>query len=167
MINLFTRGPSFILFSIYIAFVLEIVPIGDVLSYIRPSWLMLVLIFWIQMFPGRVGLGSVFVTGLLFDVLQDSLLGLHASALLLVAYLHLLLNKQVKVFSSIQQILLIFVYSLIYLLTLRLVEGFFSQETTPGLSFLLPAIVNALIWPWMYLVMEAIAVRLNIHDFNT
>ena len=73
-------------------------PLPDFLSPVRPAWATLVVIYWIMMWPGRFGIGSAWLIGLLVDVLQGDTLGQHALALTVVAYITLRFHLQIRIF---------------------------------------------------------------------
>ena len=70
--------------------VLAVMPLpGSVppeLGYLRPDWVVMVLIYWIIALPHRVGIVTAWGTGLIVDVLLGSLLGQHALAYIVIAY---------------------------------------------------------------------------------
>ena len=97
---------------------------GDWLSILRPSWLMMTILFWIQAAPNRFGVWFAFFCGFLLDLLNDQLFGAYSLALVLVAYIHLFFHRQRSAFSKFQESLLVMVYTLIYLLVLRQINNF-------------------------------------------
>lgn len=64
-----------------------------------PDFLALTLTFWIIHQPQRVGVGVAFTLGLLLDVHQGSLLGQHALAYTVMAYLATLIHRRVLWFG--------------------------------------------------------------------
>lgn len=166
MSGIFDRGFFFIGISLYVSFILHIIPMGEWLAFVRPSWTLLLLLFLSQVLPGRFGLFTSFCVGLLLDILLDTVLGLHALSLVLVVYLQLLVYRQIKIFSSIQQMAFVFLISFIYLSCLRMVSMFFLDSATMGLAYWLPALVNALIWPWFYILMSSFKNFIGIYESN-
>lgn len=166
MPGIFDRGFFFFGISLYVSFILNIMPMGDLLAYVRPSWTLLLLLFLSQVLPGRFGLFTSFCVGLLQDILLDTVLGLHALSLVSVIYLQLLVHRQIKIFSSIQQMAFVFLISFIYLSCLRIVSMFFLDSAAMGLAYWLPALVNALIWPWFYILMSSFKNFIGIYESN-
>ena len=77
---------------------LEVLPLPDAFTPFRPPWATLALIYWIMMWPRLFGLGSAWIIGLILDILQGSLLGQHAMALLVVGYLTIRFHLQIRIF---------------------------------------------------------------------
>ena len=71
-----------------VAMVLAIVHLPDSvpveLGYLRPEWVVLVLIYWVIALPRRVGILVAWSVGLIVDVLLGSLLGQHGIAFIIV-----------------------------------------------------------------------------------
>ena len=86
-----------IFLSFFIALVFSIVSLPDALpvelGYLRPQWVALVLIYWVIALPFRVGIVVAWVAGIALDVLLSSLLGQHALALIIVAYVRLVFTS--------------------------------------------------------------------------
>ena len=90
MIDLiFGRGFGAILGSVYVALILQIVPMGEWLGFLRPSWVLLIALFWSQAVPGRFGLWYAFFIGVILDVVLDQPLGMHAISLVIILYIQL------------------------------------------------------------------------------
>ncbi len=82
---------------------LTILPLPDWAQMLRPQWYTLVLIYWILALPQRVGVGVGWLTGILVDVITGTLLGQHALALALVAYIAHESHLRVRLFPLWQQ----------------------------------------------------------------
>ena len=89
------HGGTLILLTFAIAMLLTIIPLSDSFRALRPDWVALTLIFWCLALPYRVSVGSGFVAGLLLDVLTGTLLGQHALALSLIAYVCVRLHQRI------------------------------------------------------------------------
>lgn len=85
--------------SFFVAFLLVALPLPQVLSYWRPELVTMVLVFWVLNEPGKVGVWTAFVLGLLLDVLMATTFGVYPLVLAVVAYLTRLSYRWVKVFS--------------------------------------------------------------------
>ena len=149
------RSGWVIFLSFLIAFALTIMPLPGSVEMFRPHWVALVLIYWCLALPARVGVGYGWVCGLLLDVCLDTLLGQHALALALVAFLSLHLFLRVRVFPMWQQALSVFVLILLQSLIVLWVKGFIGES--PGfLNILAAAVTSMLIWPFVYFVLRRI-----------
>ncbi len=166
MNTLLPPGFWFVISSIYIACILAIFPLSDWLAAMRPVWILLMVIYWVRVLPSYLGLWFAFLVGFACDVLLNKTLGSHGLALVLVVYLQLLLQRQIQMFSTLQQVILVLVFSFIYLLTLRVVEMFFGYPVEINIVYWLPALINALLWPWFCFVMDGLKIRLGIYETN-
>jgi rod shape-determining protein MreD len=108
------HGGIFILLSFAVALVLTIVPLPAELRTLRPDWVGLTLIFWCLALPYRVSVGSGFMAGLLLDSLSGTLLGEHALALSLIAYLCVRLHQRIRVYPIWQQALTVMTFLLLH-----------------------------------------------------
>lgn len=118
-------------------------------GWFRPQWAVLVLLFWVMTAPEAVGMVSAWVAGLLVDSLTGSLLGQHALTYVLIAWAGLSLHQRLRMYSGVQQTLIVFLTVLgaevLAALLLRLARG-------QALSFamLWTPVVTALCWPLLY-----------------
>ena len=111
-----------------------------------PDWLALVLVFWCVHQPLRVGIGADFVLGLAMDVHQAGLLGLHALAYTVLAFLAIMIHRRLLWFSvpsQAMQVLPLFVAAQFLELVLQLLAG----GAFPGPSMFLAPLLQALLWP--------------------
>ena len=118
-------------------------------GWFRPQWAVLVLLFWVMTAPEAVGMVSAWVAGLLVDSLTGSLLGQHALTYVLIAWAGLSLHQRLRMYSVVQQALIVFLTVLgaevLAALLLRLARGqalSFAMIWTP--------VVTALFWPLVY-----------------
>jgi len=133
----------------------------DALRWIQPDWTAMVLLYWVMAVPTRVGMGTAWVLGLLFDSLTGQLLGLHALLLVMVAYVGLVLYERLRMYSLLQQALIV----LLTVLLARLVEAWVARVTagapwTP--LVLVPAATSALLWPPVFLALRRLRRALGI-----
>ncbi len=165
--SVFGRGASLMFATFYLAMLFSIVPLGDWLGYARPSWFLLIALFWAQEFPSRFGIKSAFVMGLCADVLFDQVLGLHAVVLVSLVYLQLLLNNRFRVMSTFQQVTRIVLFSFMYLLSILVLESFFASTAEKGVLYWLPVFVNALLWPWLHMILDGLKSRFQLYESNS
>ena len=67
--------------------ILTIMPMAAMLDPFRPYWVALVLVYWCLETQDFITLGTVFIIGLVLDLLTASLLGQHALSLVIMIYL--------------------------------------------------------------------------------
>ncbi len=93
--------------SVLVALLLGLLPLPDWLQPFRPYWLALVLAYWLIEEPERIGLGTVFVSGLAADLAFGGLLGEQALRLTVLAYIIQRFRSQLRYFPIPQQALAI------------------------------------------------------------
>ena len=132
------------------ALLMSILPLPDALQVWRPEWVMLVLIFWVMHAPSWVGLWFAFFMGILLDAFLVSPFGMHAFALVVVVYIARMTQRWSGVFSVRQTTALV----LLLILSGRLASYVVLSlrgEGPDDLSYFLPALASALIWPTVLL----------------
>jgi rod shape-determining protein MreD len=139
--------------SLSLALLLTLFPMPEWISASRPIWVLLVLIFWALILPGRVSITLAWVMGILLDVLNGSLLGEHALALTLVIYLAARLNNQLRMFSLFQQGMAILFMVLLYQFILFCIQGFLG-DLPGGWFYWLSAVTSMVLWPWVFIILR-------------
>ena len=161
-----TRGIWVVLLSFFGAFVLAIVSLPDFLpdylAYARPHWVALVLFYWIISLPHRFGLITAWTSGLLLDVLQGGLLGQQALAFLVIGYIAASLYQRMRMFSVWQQAIIIFASVLFAEIILYAID-FVSLGREFRYLYILPSVVSALLWPWVFLLLRFLRRRFNVY----
>jgi rod shape-determining protein MreD len=140
------RGYGVIILTFLVAYVLAVLPLPAWLQWGRPDWVALTLIYWCIALPQRVGIATGLVLGVGLDVLEGSLLGQNALALIVVALLSLILYQRLRVYSLWQQAGVVFLLVGINQLICQWVQNLEAISNLPRL-FLLPAFSSALLWP--------------------
>ncbi|MGH8729580.1 MAG: rod shape-determining protein MreD [Burkholderiales bacterium] len=151
-----TRPASvgFIVITLAIAMVLNVLPWSGVLIWLKPDFVALILLYWCVHAPRSVGFFSAFVLGLLMDVAMGRLLGEHALAYTVLAYLGVTLFRRVQMFGlgfQMLQVAPILLAPAIVILCLRL----FSGAEFPGIQFFAGALVGAALWPLLRNLLRA------------
>ncbi|MBD3897352.1 rod shape-determining protein MreD [Halomonas sp. ML-15] len=161
MVSIGISGTLLIWLSLLLALCLQVMPLADVWLIWRPDWLGLMLIYWCVVMPQRVGVLHGFVLGLLLDLIEGSPLGQNALTLSLLAFLCALVYQRLRAYSLLQQALLVFMLlGIVQLIEqwLRTIVGPFSMH----LAFLLPSLIGALLWPWLFTMFQMLRRRLGI-----
>lgn len=154
-------GSGVILMTFVFAFALSLWPLPDYLAAFRPNWLALVLCYWILETPGRIGLGVAFVLGLSADLVFGTLLGEQALRLSVIAFIVLRFRPRLRFFTLPQQALAILALLLndrVVVLMIRALSG----EGLPPATFWIAPCVGTLIWPWLYLLLDDVRLRLRM-----
>ena len=156
---LLMRGSWLILMSLCVCLALHYLPMGEALSFARPVWIAMFIIYWGHVTPGRFGIWLSFALGLYLDVLLTKPLGLHAFALVLLAFLCHVFHRRMRVFSTVQKMLVVAVFTGGYLLITHLLESFSLSGHIISMAYWTPILTSALVWPWFYLALDTLRRR--------
>ncbi|MCG8463943.1 MAG: rod shape-determining protein MreD [Xanthomonadales bacterium] len=144
-----------IFLSIAVAYLLSIMPLPYWLQPYWPYWLALVMTYWCLETNQLMGLGRAFLLGILLDLLAGTLLGQHGLSLLILVYLLGLFRNRIRFFPAWQQTLAV----LALLFNDRVVQLWVvmaSQGQFPGWQFWLAPVAGALLWPWLFLMLDSL-----------
>ncbi|WP_225639385.1 rod shape-determining protein MreD [Candidatus Profftia sp. (ex Adelges kitamiensis)] len=136
-----------------LAFILQIIPWPHALMILRPNWLALFLIYWVIEYPQYVNIGTGFMVGLIWDLILGSILGIHALAFSLLAYL---VAFKFQIFRNIP----LWQHSLLVVFLTAAVDViiFWGEFSILHVSFhpelFLNSIVNGVLWPWLSWLMR-------------
>jgi rod shape-determining protein MreD len=136
-----------------VALILTLLPMPDWTVWLRPSWVLLVLIYWLTVMPYRVNVGTAWFMGLCLDVLNGTLLGEHALAMTVVGFFAVRIHSRFRMFPLIQQGLFVFVFVLLYQFILYCIQGFLGDLPKTWLYWLSP-LTSMVLWPWVFVIMH-------------
>jgi rod shape-determining protein MreD len=148
--------------SIIVAMMLTILPLPDWAIWLRPQWVLLVMVYWCLALPERISVGIAWVIGLLLDVLLGTLLGQHALSLAVVAYFIVKFHPRIRLYPIWQKTLVVFMLSLIYSALLFWVQGLLGVLPNSW-QFWLPALTSALLWPWVFIILRDLRRKFNVY----
>jgi rod shape-determining protein MreD len=139
--------------AMMIALILTILPLPDLFSGLRPPWV-LMLILYLQFFlPDRFNMMILLLAGLLLDVLLFTVLGEHAFALSIVAWVANNKTRRFNFFSIWQQMALIGFLCFLYQMLIFITESFLGYQMS-----LLPlagsALLSLILWPWVRILAD-------------
>ena len=155
------RGGWVIFFTFVAAMILLMIPLPDWARLLWPEWVVMVLIYWCMALPERVGVGVGWFAGLMVDVAQGTLLGQHALAMALVAFLTIKLHQRIRVFPLGQQALTVLLLAMIYSIIMLWIRGLTGHAPTIW-SHLAPTLTTALFWPGLFLLMRFVRRRYQV-----
>jgi rod shape-determining protein MreD len=148
---LLPANPLFVWFTLILAFLLNLVPLGRVPA--MPDFVALVLVFWNVHQARRVGVGAAFLFGLMMDVHDGAVLGQHALAYSLLSFFAITIHRRLLWFtvpSQAVQILPLFFAAHAVSLAVRMIAG----GMFPGWSLVFAPLFEAMLWPvasWLLL----------------
>ena len=147
--------------SLALAMILRILPLPPTVFFYNPDWVLLFLIYWTMAVPERVGVGYAWCAGLFVDVLTGRMLGQHALAYSVVAFLAVKWHRPLRLYPLYQQILSVLLLSLLSQLLV-----FWTQDikaaSAIGFSYWLPSLVGAVVWPVILLALRHVRRRYRI-----
>ncbi|TFW24864.1 rod shape-determining protein MreD [Duganella callida] len=151
-------SPLFIAFSLFCAFLLNLLPWGHFVGV--PDFVALLLVFWGVHQPRKVGIGTAFVLGLLMDVHDSTLLGENALAYTLLSYCAIMLHRRMLWFPIWTQAAHVFPLLAMAQLV-QLIVRFFVSGKFPDWFYFVESAMAAVLWPltsWLLLAPQRRAV---------
>ncbi|PTC05789.1 rod shape-determining protein MreD [Vibrio mediterranei] len=155
MANSSFRSHLVISVSLIVALILQTIPWPGVLDFVRPSWLFLVLGYWVLALPHRVNVGTALIVGLTWDLLVGSTLGIRGMMMSIVIYIvalnflvlrNMALWQQATIMALISMLLEVFIFFGEYLI----------QDVTFNPMSLWSGLINCILWPWMFLLLRRV-----------
>jgi rod shape-determining protein MreD len=147
------QGRMVIFLSLMAALLLSIMPMPLWAQWGRPEWVAMVLLYWVMALPERVGIGIAGLAGLALDIVEGAPLGQNMFALGVLTYLVLILYQRLRMNNPLQQSAVIFVLVGLNQLLCHWVQTLIGTPS-PNLLFILPALVSAMIWPWLLIFLR-------------
>jgi len=144
--------------SVMVGLLALVLPLPAPLDELRPYLLALVLVYWALETPGGGGIAAAWLVGLLADVLAGTLLGEQALRLAVLVFLVQRFRAQLRFFPAWQQaaaVGLMLLNDLVLMLVLRGIAG----AGLPPLGVLLAPLLGTLLWPWVFLLLDALRLR--------
>lgn len=151
-------SPLFIGFSLFCAFLLNLLPWGGFIG--APDFVALVLVFWGLHQPRKVGIGVAFFMGLLMDVHDATLIGENALAYTLLSYFAIMMHRRVLWFPAMTQALHVFPL-LLLTQAIQMIIRFVISGKFPGWLYFIESAVSVLLWPvvtWILLAPQRRAI---------
>ncbi len=145
--------PGFIPVTLVGALLLNFLPWSGWALWLRPDFVALIVLYWCIEEPRKIGFLAAWCLGLLMDVAEGSLLGQHALAYSILAYVGIALHRRVQRFSMAPQVLHVILLLLLTDLVILLVRTLAGAEF-PGYRYFLGSFVGAALWPALSLLLK-------------
>lgn len=149
-------SPILVYGSLLFALLCQLFPWTGQGIVLRPDFMLVVLLYWLLRAPYLCNVGTAWLVGVLVDLATGSLLGQHALAFSLAAYIALSFQRRLVLFSRFQIAALAFsllVFTRFTVLILKLLAG----NDVPSWHYFWPAVTGILLWHVIKLVFGAIA----------
>ena len=152
---------SMLLCVFIVAMVLEIIPWPAGFQAFKPSWLVLVLTYWVLAIPNKISIGTAFAVGVMWDLILGSTLGVHALVLSIYAYLLAINYLILRNLSLWMQSLLVMLFVFAIRLTVFLIE-LLLHSATFNWQEIFGALISGILWPWVFLLLRKIRRQLGL-----
>lgn len=151
--------------TLFIGMILTLLPIPPWAVWMRPEWVLAILIAWMINAPHRAGIGLAWCVGLFMDLLTGTLLGQQALVFCITAYFVLKFQHWFAHVPILQQTVVVFLLVLFDLIIARCVLTLIQHNPVDWL-FWLPAVTTAIVWPIIGGVLYFFQTKLRIVDAN-
>jgi rod shape-determining protein MreD len=140
--------------SVVAALLLGLLPLPPMLQPLRPYWLALVLAYWLIEEPDRVGLGVVFLVGLVADLAFGTLLGEQALRLVVMGFILQRFRARLRFFPISQQSLAIGGLLFNDRIVAAAIHLTLGLKALPTMFWLAP-VAGMVLWPLVFLTLDA------------
>lgn len=134
-----------IFFSFLVVLLINLLPWQAAVADMAPDFVALFLVYWTMNQPRRVGVGVGFLLGILMDVGDGAVLGQHALAYSIIAFLTLWRQRQMAVAPFWQQAIGALALLLISQVTMQLVRAVLGASFV-GFGYFVGPFLAALLW---------------------
>jgi rod shape-determining protein MreD len=146
--------PWFVLLTLLLGLLANVVPVSGVALALKPDFLALVLLYWCIREPRLISVGIAWCLGLVMDVADATVFGQHALAYAVLAYGAEYFRRRVLRFPLWQQaaqvaMLLLFCTGLVLLV--RVVGG----APMPRWTYIAGPLIGALLWPVVTVLLQS------------
>jgi rod shape-determining protein MreD len=147
--NFARREPRWaVFFSVLVALVVQVMPLPDWLSLVRPSFIGLIILYWSIFAPHAGGIFAPWIAGLALDVFKGDVLGQNALAIALIAYITMTLHQRLRNQTLIQQSLFVCLMLYVSEIVVWGIEGWSGQSVSSPWRWVQP-MIGAMLWPFI------------------
>lgn len=149
-------NPLLVYSTLFLALLCHLFPWTGQGIIFRPDFMLVVLLYWLLRTPHLCNVGTAWGVGLLVDLATGSLLGQHALAFTLAAYIALSFQRRLVLFSVMQVASYVFgllIFTRVAILILKL----FAGHEAPSLHYFWPSITSLVLWQLMRMAFGTIA----------
>src|SRR5579871_5053148 len=139
--------------SFLFALLLQMIPLPEWAIWLRPEWILLVLIYWTLYFPEKVGLNIAFLLGLLIDLISGTLFGEHALAFVVIAYFVIRFSRRMELALIWQQAFTVFCFMMFFQTYKFMIWRWLGGQGGDWLYWL-SCLMSALFWPLVHTLLN-------------
>ncbi len=147
-----------VILTLIVGLMLTMMPLPESLDPFRPDWLALLVIFWAMQLPRTWSIGTAWIVGLILDVSQGTLLGQHALAFCVVAFMTVRFHLLMRVFPLLQLSATVFGLLAVYQFLLFWTNGVAGTHAASTVYWG-PVVTSALIWPLLFMILSGVRYR--------
>jgi len=144
--------------TLLVGLMLTILPLPESIEPFRPDWLALLVIFWAMQLPRTWSIGTAWIIGIILDVSYGTLLGQHALALCVIAFITVRFHLLMRVFPLSQLSATVFALLALYQFLLFWINGV-AGVTAQAMDYWGPVITGTLVWPFLYMFLSGVRDR--------
>ncbi len=144
--------------TLLVGLMLTIMPLPETIESFRPDWLALLIIFWAMQLPRTWSIGTAWFIGIILDVSYGTLLGQHALALCVVAFITVRFHLLMRVFPLSQLSATVFALLALYQFLLFWINGV-AGVTAEAVDYWGPVISGTLVWPFLFMFLSGVRYR--------
>lgn len=149
-----------VIVTILIALMLTIMPLPDSVAAFRPDWLALILVYWAMMVPRSYSVGIAWLSGIVLDVAQGTILGQHALALCVIVYITVKFHLLMRVFPLSQLTATAFALLALYQFLLFWINGV-AGVSASAIDYWAPVLSGTLVWPVLSTFLSGVRYRVQ------
>lgn len=138
-------SPGQVYLSLFLALLLHMLPWSGFGLWLRPDFVLMVLLYWMIRAPHLCNIGSAWVMGMLVDLAGGDLFGQHALAYIITAFFAVTYQRRATLFNRTQQAGYVFTLLFVSQLVLLVLKLFGGAEL-PGSRYFLPSVTGLLLW---------------------
>ncbi len=144
-----------VILTLIVGLTFTLMPLPESLDPFRPDWLALLVIFWAMQLPRTWSIGTAWIIGLVLDVSQGTLLGQHALAFCVVAFMTVRFHLLMRVFPLPQLTATVFGMLAVYQFLLFWINGVAGTHAASTVYWG-PVITGALFWPLLVMMLSGV-----------
>jgi rod shape-determining protein MreD len=136
---------SHVYLTLFVAYLLLLLPWSEHALKFRPDFTLLVLIYWIIRAPHLCNIGTAWVIGLLVDLATGGIFGQNAWAYTVSAFFTMLYQRRLVLFNNLQLFFYVFLMLITAQVTLLILHTF-SGIPFAGWIYFMPSLTGVILW---------------------
>jgi len=148
--NFASREPRWsVFFTVLVALILQVMPLPDWLSVVRPAFIGIAVIYWSIFAPHAGGIFAPWIAGVALDVFKGDVLGQNALAMALIAYITMSLHQRLRNQTLVQQSIFVWLMLTLAELIVWGIEGWTDRNTVSSAWRWIQPMIGAMLWPFI------------------